>query len=74
MLVLTRKMGEEILLDNGRIKFKILYERNGTVAIGINAPSSVDIDRKEFILKKRRQEKQLLKKQMAAALEKELWL
>ena len=53
MLILTRQAGEEILIDNGRIKFKILYERNGTVFIGIRAPRDVDIDRKEIFLRKR---------------------
>ena len=53
MLVLTRQIGDEILLDNGRIKFKILYERNGTIAIGISAPSTIEIERKGRYLKPR---------------------
>jgi carbon storage regulator len=52
MLVLTRRIGEQILIDKGQIEIKILYERNGNVAIGINAPAHIDVDRKEIFLRK----------------------
>lgn len=52
MLVLTRRIGERILLDNGKIEIALLYHRRGQVAFGINAPPHMDVDRKEiFILK-----------------------
>jgi carbon storage regulator len=53
MLVLTRRIGEEILIDKGQIQIKILYVRKGHVAVGINAPSKIDVDRKEIYLRKR---------------------
>lgn len=52
MLILERRVGEEIFINKGEIQVRILYERNGIIAIGINAPMSVEIDRKELFLKK----------------------
>ena len=52
MLVLTRRVGEEILIDKGQIQIKILYVRRGHIAVGIHAPSNVDVDRKEIYFKK----------------------
>lgn len=52
MLVLTRRIGEQILIDKGQIQIKVLYERNGLIAIGIQAPAHVDIDRKEIFMRK----------------------
>ena len=75
MLVLTRRIGEEIFIDKGQIQIKVLYERNGVIAIGINAPINVDIDRKELFLKKRRDEKrQRLNVQHVATRTKEMSL
>ncbi|KTD63249.1 vir region protein [Legionella santicrucis] len=52
MLVLTRRIGERIFLDNGKIEIAFLYHRRGQVAFGIKAPPDIDIDRQEiFILK-----------------------
>lgn len=53
MLVLTRRIGEEIMIDKGQIKIKILYVRNGSVAVGIQAPNRVDVDRKEIFFRKK---------------------
>ncbi len=53
MLVLTRRVGEEILIDKGQIQIKILYVRRGHIALGIHAPSNVDVDRKEIYLRKK---------------------
>lgn len=53
MLVLTRKEGELILIDKGRIQVKVLYRRrHGGVALGITAPPNIDVDREEIFLKK----------------------
>lgn len=52
MLVLTRRVGEQILIDKGQIQIKVLYERNGVIAIGVQAPSHVDVDRKEIYMRK----------------------
>ena len=52
MLVLTRKIGQQILIGNGVIQMKILDAENGIIRIGINAPPSIDIDREEVYLRK----------------------
>ena len=57
MLVLTRRTGEQILIDKGSIQIKILYQRNGHVAVGIKAPRHVDVDRKEIFIKKQNTKK-----------------
>lgn len=51
-LILTRRTGEEILIDKGRIQIKVIYQGKGIVALGIKAPSDVDVDRKEIFFKK----------------------
>lgn len=58
MLVLTRRIGQEILINKGQIVIKVLYERKGNIAIGIQAPSHVDVDRREIFIKKRITEQQ----------------
>ena len=51
MLVLTRKIGEEIIID-GHIRVSIVEVASGRVKIGIVAPRSVSIDRAEIHEKK----------------------
>jgi carbon storage regulator len=52
MLVLTRRVGEEILIDKGQIEIKILYVRKGHIAVGVKAPNHIDVDRKEIFIRK----------------------
>ena len=52
MLKLTRRVGEELLIDKGNIRIKILSMKQGVVALGIEAPKQIDIDRKEIFLRK----------------------
>lgn len=52
MLVLTRRVGEQIFINKGQIEIKILYVRKGHIAVGIKAPSSIEVDRKEIYLRK----------------------
>ena len=47
MLVLSRKLGEEIVID-GQIKVTVLKVQGGRVRIGIDAPESVRVLRKEL--------------------------
>ena len=47
MLVLTRKLNEEIVIDND-IVVKIVEIRGDKVRLGISAPSTVPIHRKEI--------------------------
>jgi carbon storage regulator len=53
MLVLTRKIGEEIIID-GRIRVTITQIKGDKVRIGIAAPPEVRVDRQE--VHERRQE------------------
>lgn len=57
MLVLTRKIGQQILIGKGLIQMKVLKVTDGIISIGINAPQHIDIDREEIYLKKLQQEK-----------------
>lgn len=52
MLILTRKNGEEILIDKGQIMVKVIFAKNGKALLGIHAPQHIDIDRKEILLSK----------------------
>jgi carbon storage regulator len=47
MLVLTRRMGEEIVIDNN-IRISIVDIGPNKIRIGINAPSEVTVDRAEI--------------------------
>ena len=47
MLVLTRKIGEEIVID-GHIRISIVDIVSGRVKVGIVAPRTVSIDRAEI--------------------------
>ena len=60
MLVLTRKVGQQVLLSNGSIQMKVLNVVDGIISIGFNAPSHVDIDREEVFYKKQAQHAGLL--------------
>ena len=46
MLVLTRRVGEEIVIGGG-IRITILAATNGRARIGVTAPASVTVDRSE---------------------------
>ncbi len=49
MLVLTRKVGEELWMNQGELKMHILEIKGGQVRVGIDAPLSVDVWRKELV-------------------------
>jgi carbon storage regulator len=46
MLVLTRRIGEEIVIDN-RIRVTVVSIDGGKVRLGISAPPEVRVDRQE---------------------------
>ncbi|HAT9314937.1 TPA: carbon storage regulator [Legionella pneumophila subsp. pneumophila] len=52
MLTLIRRIGEEIYIDKGRIKVRLLSEKDGLVRVGIEAPKDIDVDRKEVFIRK----------------------
>lgn len=47
MLVLTRRPGEEIVID-GRIRLNVISVKGDCIRIGIEAPPSVVVDRQEI--------------------------
>jgi carbon storage regulator len=51
MLILTRKKGESIVIDVGDgIEITVVETGSGSVRLGIEAPRSVDVWRKEVLL------------------------
>lgn len=46
MLVLTRRLGEEIVI-NGNIRVKLVLVQGDKIRLGITAPASVPVDRAE---------------------------
>ncbi len=46
MLVLSRRMGEEIVIG-GEIRIKVVSVKGNQVRIGVSAPRSVSVDRQE---------------------------
>ena len=52
MLFLTRKEGQQVLIDKGTIQIKVIKVDRGKIKIGFIAPEHMDIDREETYLKK----------------------
>jgi len=46
MLVLTRRIGKEVVID-GNIRVKVVAVKGDRIRLGIVAPPSVSVDRKE---------------------------
>lgn len=58
MLVLTRRPGEEIVID-GRIRLTVVSVKGDRIRIGFEAPPSVVVDRQE--IHERRQRSDIVK-------------
>ncbi|MAT15036.1 MAG: carbon storage regulator [Planctomyces sp.] len=56
MLVLSRKCGEEIVID-GNIRVQVIQSSGGRVRLGITAPGDVSIKRSEILLQDAEQER-----------------
>lgn len=52
MLILTRRRGEKVMIDNGNIEVTMLGTKRGSVRLGFSATKGVDIDREEIFIKK----------------------
>ena len=48
MLVLTRSVGERLIINNGEIKLSILEVKGNQVRLGIDAPRNVPVHREEI--------------------------
>lgn len=57
MLVLTRKAGQQILMDKGRIQMKVIKVEDDIISIGIDAPLHIDIARQEVFSQTEAEEK-----------------
>ena len=55
MLKLTRKVGQQVFINDGSIQVKIMEVKGNYVSIGFVAPKNVDIDREEIFFKKKQQ-------------------
>ena len=51
MLVLTRSVGERLMIGDGDIKLTILDVRGNQVRLGIDAPKHVAVHREEIYLR-----------------------
>jgi carbon storage regulator len=54
VLVLTRKIGEEIIIDND-IRISVVAVQGDRVRLGITAPKDMRVDRREIYERRRRQ-------------------
>jgi len=48
MLVLTRCVGERLIINDGEIQLNVLEIKGNQVRIGINAPKHVSVHREEI--------------------------
>jgi carbon storage regulator len=48
MLVLTRSVGERLIIKDGEIKIDVLEVKGNQVRIGIDAPKHISIHREEI--------------------------
>jgi carbon storage regulator len=48
MLILTRKVGETLMIDDDLVKVTVLGIRGNQVRIGVDAPKSVAVHREEI--------------------------
>ncbi len=48
MLVLTRSVGERLIINDGEIKLSILEVKGNQVRIGIEAPRHISVHREEI--------------------------
>ena len=51
MLVLSRKLGERIVMDNGKIVITVVAMQGNQVKLGISAPDDIPIHREEIFNK-----------------------
>jgi carbon storage regulator len=64
MLILSRKLGESLVID-GRIHVKVVRVEGDVVKIGIEAPADVPVHRKEVYEEIQRSNQQALTRQNA---------
>ncbi|AUH72827.1 MULTISPECIES: carbon storage regulator [Legionella] len=61
MLVLERKIGQKVVIDNGAIEVKVLKPHGDMIRLGFKAPQNMDINKEEIYLRKVLQVPEFLK-------------
>jgi carbon storage regulator CsrA len=61
MLVLTRSVGERLIINDGEIKLSILEVKGNQVRLGIDAPRSVSVHREEIFKRIEKEEEEKAK-------------
>ena len=54
MLVLTRRVGEEIIIG-ANVRIVVVESTKGTVRLGVTAPRQIQVDRKEIAERRKRE-------------------
>lgn len=60
MLILTRKIGDKIIIEDNII-ITVLGTKNAQVRLGIEAPKEISVDREEVYQRKRAEKELVLK-------------
>jgi carbon storage regulator len=71
MLVLERKIGQKVVIDNGAIEVKVLRPTGDTIRLGFKAPKHMEINREEVYLRKILQVPEFLKAHHTQSVNKE---
>ena len=64
MLILSRKTGQKIIINNGEIEITVLYSRFNHTRLGIKAPKDIEIDREEIYIRKQEEKKENILKRI----------
>ncbi|RUR24260.1 carbon storage regulator [Legionella qingyii] len=61
MVVLSRKIGEKVLVDDGEIEVKVLCSKRNKILLGFKVPANMEVEREEDYLRKILQVPEFLK-------------
>ncbi|MFO3289597.1 carbon storage regulator [Legionella pneumophila serogroup 1] len=61
MVVLSRKIGEKVLVDDGEIEVKVLCSKGNKILLGFKVPANMEVEREEDYLRKILQVPEFLK-------------
>ncbi|HHF7375945.1 MULTISPECIES: carbon storage regulator [Legionellaceae] len=61
MVVLSRKIGEKVLVDDGEIEVKVLCSKGNKILLGFKVPANMGVEREEDYLRKILQVPEFLK-------------
>lgn len=61
MVVLSRKIGEKVLVDDGEIEIKVLCSKGNKILLGFKVPANMEVEREEDYLRKILQVPEFLK-------------